>query len=44
MNKKQKGGSTSDSIANYAQKQHKMMCGGEYHSPISKAVGPNKVL
>lgn len=94
MNKKQKGGSTSDSIANYVQKQHKknitgkiskkskkafdsqvtsdttkkqaikkyietnkknitrkkkcggsvMMCGGEYHSPISKAVGPNKVL
>ena len=94
MNKKQKGGSTSDSIANYMIKQQKknitgkidkkvkktfdnqiipettkkqaikkyietnkknitkkkkcggsvMMCGGEYHSPVSKAVGPNKVL
>jgi hypothetical protein len=21
-----------------------MMCGGEYHSPVSKAVGPNGIL
>ena len=21
-----------------------LMCGGEYHKPVSKAVGPNKIL